>query len=698
MKIKQYKVTLSILMILVSTLMTIHSALSSPTSEVYVDPPDYIYDASTTPIGTLFNVTVKVKYVTDMKTWQVKMWFNDSFINVTRWYEPKWDSNYVFYGKTTLPVPAPPQVAYGPGGWCGVGASLFPAPSPGEGFTGSGVLCIITFNITALPPPNKTYACLLNITNYPDTFWIRAGETAKLRYDIYRNGYYEISPPLIPYDVTINAYCNTEAQQINAAITKDGIPTGYNTPHTFTGLTGTHTFTVPEKDSKGHPFKQWSTGETSRTITVDSGGTFTAYYEAIVIEGTRIYVDPPEIIDPTMLPCSTFDINITIDDVSNMISCEFNLTYDPNVLQWIGIKTFRISGQTPTTQVIIDDEAGFIWVKLRYGSSILTTSPIALVAISFHVEGLGSTVLDLHDTELLDTEGAPIEHQAIDGFFMSLIRDVAVIDAVPSSNWAYPGWPVTIKVTVKNLGNISETFSVRAFSNDTLIGTAPVVDLAPNTQTDVYIPWDTSGLGGIFIIRAEAIAVPYEYDLTNNVLTDGTVEIVTVMHDIAVIDVTPEQLWAYQGWTLKINVTVKNLGETSEVFNLTAYYNDNIIDIITELNIDPGEELTIEYEWNTSLVTPCNNYTIKAEASIVLYEYNVTNNLYVDGAVKVRMPGDANGDGTVDMADISILIEAFMTYPSHPNWKPEADLDRSGYVDMVDISIAIENFNESCLR
>jgi hypothetical protein len=304
----------------------------------------------------------------------------------------------------------------------------------------------------------------------------------------------------------------------------------------------------------------------------------------------------------------------------------------------------------------------------------------------------------LHDTELLDSEGAPIEHQAIDGFFMSLIRDVAVINVVPSSNWAYPGWPVTIKVTVKNVGNISETFSVRAFCNDTLVGTAPVVDLAPNTQTDVYISWDTSGLGGIFIIRAEATAVPYEYDLTNNVYTDGTVEIVTVMHDIAVVNVLPEQAWAYQGWILKINVTVKNLGEVSEIFNLTAYYDEVVMNTLNNLTLAPNEELVIVYEWNTSSVTPCRNYTIKAEASIVLYEYNVTNNLYVDGTIKVRMFGDVNADGTIDMADVSIVIDAFMTYPGHPRWNLEADLDRSGAVDMVDISLVIENFNKTCLQ
>ena len=65
---------------------------------------------------------------------------------------------------------------------------------------------------------------------------------------------------------------------MSVGITKDGAPTGFSTPKTFTGLTGTHTFTVPSTDANGHPFEWWSTGSTSTTITVDSGGTYTAYY------------------------------------------------------------------------------------------------------------------------------------------------------------------------------------------------------------------------------------------------------------------------------------------------------------------------------------------------------------------------------------------------------------------------------------
>jgi hypothetical protein len=81
------------------------------------------------------------------------------------------------------------------------------------------------------------------------------------------------------YNVTISAQCNTEGVDISVPITIDGSSSGYSTAYTFTGLTGSHTFTVPNTDANGDPFLQWSAGQTSTTITVTGGGTYTAYYQ-----------------------------------------------------------------------------------------------------------------------------------------------------------------------------------------------------------------------------------------------------------------------------------------------------------------------------------------------------------------------------------------------------------------------------------
>jgi hypothetical protein len=79
------------------------------------------------------------------------------------------------------------------------------------------------------------------------------------------------------YNATVNAYCSQENNYANVSLSIDGVLSGF-TPCTFAALTETHTFAVPKTDQNGHPFEQWNTGQTSITVTVSSGGTYTAYY------------------------------------------------------------------------------------------------------------------------------------------------------------------------------------------------------------------------------------------------------------------------------------------------------------------------------------------------------------------------------------------------------------------------------------
>ena len=117
--------------------------------------------------------------------------------------------------------------------------------------------------VDVYPNPNNSFGIPRNSWN--DTLFVYATYTP--------------SAPSTPYNVTINAYCNTNGVAIAVPITMNGSPTGYSTPTEFTGLTGSHTFTVPATDAHGHPFKQWNTGETSSTITINAEGTHTAYYQ-----------------------------------------------------------------------------------------------------------------------------------------------------------------------------------------------------------------------------------------------------------------------------------------------------------------------------------------------------------------------------------------------------------------------------------
>ena len=173
------------------------TAYVTPTNStaIYFDKTSYVFDASTVAVGDRFNVTLLVRNVEDFAAWQVRMYYDDSIINVTRWFEPTWDPQYVFSNETTMALPPPPDFSYrhytmdnGSGyGWAQVGSMIWPMEQPT--FYGSGKLCIFEFEITAIPEAGQQYSCTLNIDNR-DTYYLDSNGLFPILYDVYDNSYY----------------------------------------------------------------------------------------------------------------------------------------------------------------------------------------------------------------------------------------------------------------------------------------------------------------------------------------------------------------------------------------------------------------------------------------------------------------------------------------------------------------------------
>jgi len=307
-------------------------------------------------------------------------------------------------------------------------------------------------------------------------------------------------------------------------------------------------------------------------------------------EGTQLYIDPPEIVDPTLLPPATVRINVTINNVTNLYGYEFYLNYDTNILTCTSLTINSVLGEVHfTPKMSVDDETGTIYVKVSYyepAEPIATYTPLALVTTTFIIDSLGSSTLDLNNTQLTDPSAQQIEHEAKDGFIMTLIRDLAVINVTLSENIVYQGWPVNITVTAKNEGYINETF--------------------------------------------------------------------------------------------KINV----------------YYDDTLIENLTIANLAPDQETTKTVTWYTSTVEPYINHTIKAEIPTVPYEIDTTDNAFADGALMVKLNGDINGDQIVDIDDIMVVALAFGSYPGTPSWNPEADLSGDGIIDIDDAVLVAINYGK----
>lgn len=310
------------------------------------------------------------------------------------------------------------------------------------------------------------------------------------------------------------------------------------------------------------------------------------YFNNILM--AKLSIDPPEVTGSQYSPGTTFTINVTLEGVQDFKVAVFNLTYLPSVIQEIDINVPSILGQIPIKKLQVDDGAGYIWCNITFHNGITTITPVTLMMVQFQVLAMGVSPINLTDTQLYDMGDNPITHEVHHGIFIGLIRHVAVT----------------------------------------------------NVDTDLHM--------------------------------------------------------AYQGWNVSVNMTVKNKGNITETFGVHFYYDGNLGGTATVVNLVPDEERVMIMTWSTSAVQPCHNYTISGVADPAPYQTDLSDINFTDGNVKIRLMGDVNGDGKVDMRDIAQLVQVFHTFPGKPNWTPENDLDNNGLIDMRDIAICIMNFGKSC--
>ena len=589
--------------------------------------PPSIVDPSLS-IGQEFIVNVTVEDVVDLYTWQVQVFFDPSIINCTNAWIP---AGSPFDFAVDSPIVIDPTE-----GWVSLGSSKL-----GEvpGTSGNGTLASIQFKVMGVGSSGIDFS-----TPYGTQTFLLNSALSLIPAEIY-NGYFNnwtppppatirIIPPKIInptltqgsyFDINITIENATDiyewgmkifyikdilniTQAVESSFLKNvgttlfqaNINNNYNDTHGLITMNCTLTDATSGANGNGTlatvTFKVEGLGESPINI-VDSAlfnpqhftlphNKFDGYFSNILKAKLSVY--PEEVKGPEYVPCTTFTINITVENVLDMKKCIFNVSYNPAVIMEISITFFKVSGQLPRKSLVVNDTAGFIWISLEYPTSISTLEPIPLVMIEFHVEALGISPIDLHDTALKDSYDLPIPHNAVDGIFIGLIRDVSIVNVTASPNIVYQGWIVYINITAKNEGNITETFTVKAFFNSNVIGEYIIADL------------------------------------------------------------------------------------------------------------DPGNETSVIILWNTSTAEPCHNYTISVEAMPVPYEIDLTDNEFIDGHVKVKYMGDVNGDGMVNMMDISIICAAFGSFPGHPRWVPEADLIQDNVINMRDIALACLNFLKQC--
>jgi hypothetical protein len=167
------------------------------------------------------------------------------------------------------------------------------------------------------------------------------------------------------------------------------------------------------------------------------------------------------------------------------------------------------------------------------------------------------------------------------------------------------------------------------------------------------------------------------------------------LHDVAIDSIVPARAWVYQGHSVDVNVTLLNQGFFENV-TTALYYNATAgQEVGTQTVILPiGEKLTITFRWNTTGVTCCRSYSMAALASILSEENDPSDNFLEEGIVNVRILGDIDGNGHVNLIDIWLAAQSFAFSEGEHGYNFAADLNLDGLVNLIDMYLTAAHFGQ----
>src|SRR5271157_2815955 len=174
---------------------------------------------------------------------------------------------------------------------------------------------------------------------------------------------------------------------------------------------------------------------------------------------------------------------------------------------------------------------------------------------------------------------------------------------------------------------------------------------------------------------------------------NATITLDSVVHDIALTSVSLSKTVVGEGYSISINVTAANRVSVPEQdFSLTAYANASVMDTKT-ISLPSDDSMTVTFSRNTTGFAR-GNYTITAVAESTFDETNTTNNTFDAGSVTVTVPGDIDGNGKVNLADLVHLALAYGSQQGQARWSANADIDCNGIVDVSDLNILAQHYGQ----
>lgn len=90
-----------------------------------------------------------------------------------------------------------------------------------------------------------------------------------------------------------------------------------------------------------------------------------------------------------------------------------------------------------------------------------------------------------------------------------------------------------------------------------------------------------------------------------------------------------------------------------------------------------------------------NTYLQLTDVILLDFSLTDTDKTLVHGTVKVKISGDVNSDGKVDVLDLFNLSRAYGSIPGMPNWNPDCDFNRDNKIDASDLFELNKNYGKA---
>jgi len=167
----------------------------------------------------------------------------------------------------------------------------------------------------------------------------------------------------------------------------------------------------------------------------------------------------------------------------------------------------------------------------------------------------------------------------------------------------------------------------------------------------------------------------------------------SLVHNVAVTEIIPSETKVYQEENVTIDVTVQNYGDYNETFTVNCYANSTPIGSENVNVITKASNITT-FMWNTSGFDR-GNYVLKANASSVGGETYTGDNTITHENIRVKLLGDVDDNGVVDISDLYALSAAYGSVPENPSWNEEADMNGDNEVNGLDMSALVKKYGET---